>query len=190
MLITPPQQHWQVEELFSAGRFPIMTVGDPGFQGVVTGMHGIGVRTPSAAAVAAATIGFAIDMQTPNGGMFTNGAKSMMVAAGMPPHMTRLVGSTFSVDGAAPNGHIIIPVETTCMPIAIPFGLGWENQSTVFGQSPVPNYSTRPGQLDKPITVQPVGNCPCREEPQLDARAILRHVGENMGAVQDVAAEQ
>ena len=117
MLITPPQQHWHVEELFNAGRLPIITVGEPGFHGVVTGMQGIGVRTPRAAAVAAATIGLASDMHTPKGGIFTKGAKSMIVAAGMLAHMTRLVGSTFSVDGAAPNGHIIIPVETTCTPI-------------------------------------------------------------------------
>ena len=37
-------------------------VGDPGAQGAgMTGTHGIGVRTPSAAAVAAATVGFAGD---------------------------------------------------------------------------------------------------------------------------------
>jgi hypothetical protein len=48
--------------LFSAGIPPISTVGEPGAQGVVVaGMHGIGVSTPSAAAVAAATVGLAGD---------------------------------------------------------------------------------------------------------------------------------
>ena len=48
-----------MHELLSAGMPPIITVGEPGFQGPAgTGMHGIGVRTPSAAAVAAATCGF------------------------------------------------------------------------------------------------------------------------------------
>jgi hypothetical protein len=36
-------------------------------------MHGIGVKTPNAAEVAAATAGFAIDMHTPNGMIFTKG---------------------------------------------------------------------------------------------------------------------
>lgn len=47
---------------FNAGVFPTRTVGDPGDHGAgITGMHGIGVKTPNAAAVAAATAGFAMD---------------------------------------------------------------------------------------------------------------------------------
>jgi hypothetical protein len=58
--ITPPQLHISFDVLFSAGIFPIMTVGAPTAHGAaVFGMHGIGVSTPSAAAVAAATIGLA-----------------------------------------------------------------------------------------------------------------------------------
>ena len=38
-------------------------------------MHGIGVSTPSAAAVAAATIGLASDVHIPNGGMLTTGGE-------------------------------------------------------------------------------------------------------------------
>ena len=46
----------------------IITVGEPGVQGdVVAGTHGCGVKTPSAAAVAAATCGFAGDWHMPNG---------------------------------------------------------------------------------------------------------------------------
>ena len=102
-----------MEVLFSAGIPPIMQVADPGTQGAVTGMHGIGVSTPSAAAVAAATVGLAMDMHIPNGGMFTMGAQSMMVAAGAPA-IVLLVGKTLSVEGAMPNEHIIIaPVVTS-----------------------------------------------------------------------------
>ena len=60
--ITPAQLHMHFDVLFKPGIPRTMTVGEPGTQGAeVTGMQGIGVKTPNAAAVAAATIGFAID---------------------------------------------------------------------------------------------------------------------------------
>ena len=63
----------------------IMTVGAPGAHGAtVTGTHGIGVSTPKAAAVAAATIGFEGELHIPNGGMLTMGLLSIMFAAGVP----------------------------------------------------------------------------------------------------------
>jgi hypothetical protein len=89
----------------------------PGVQGVVTGTQGIGVSTPKAAAVAAATVGFARLVHMPNGAMFVIGAKSMMVAAGIFETDTMDVGNTVSVEGAAPNGHINIAPETTCTAI-------------------------------------------------------------------------
>jgi len=47
---------------------PNKTVGAPGIQGaIVMGIHGIGVKTPKAAAVAAITIGFAAQLHTPKG---------------------------------------------------------------------------------------------------------------------------
>ena len=50
------------------------TVGDPGAQGVVVaGMHGIGVRTPRAAVVAAATVGFDGAEHMPKGEIFFPG---------------------------------------------------------------------------------------------------------------------
>ena len=56
----PPQIQFSLDELFNAGILAIFTVALPGDQGAgVTGMQGIGVNTPKAAAVAAATIGFA-----------------------------------------------------------------------------------------------------------------------------------
>ena len=46
-------------------------------------VQGIGVNTPSAAAVAAATCGVAKGMHIPNGAMFVPGAISIMVAMGL-----------------------------------------------------------------------------------------------------------
>ncbi len=74
MLITPPQLQRHLESLFKAGILAISTVGAPGSHGaIVIGMHGCGVSTPSAAAVAAATSGLASDMHVPNGAILTNG---------------------------------------------------------------------------------------------------------------------
>jgi hypothetical protein len=66
--------HISVQVLSSVGLPPSVTVGAPGTQGdVVTGMQGIGVSTPIAAAVAEATEGFAGEMHMPNGMMFVIG---------------------------------------------------------------------------------------------------------------------
>lgn len=63
-----------LELLFSAGRFPIKTVGEPGIHGAeVTGTQGIGVNVPNFAAVALATAGFDIELQRANGAMFAIG---------------------------------------------------------------------------------------------------------------------
>lgn len=114
MVITPPHMQLHMQVLFSAGMLAIVTVGEPGDQGAaVFGMHGIGVSTPRAAAVAAATVGLAMDMHIPKGGMFTIGLLSMMFAAGGPAPMTLFAGSTFNVLGATPNEHIIIAPEQT-----------------------------------------------------------------------------
>lgn len=73
-VITPAHIHMSVDVLSSVGMLPSRTVGAPGIQGeTVAGIHGMGVRTPIAAAVAAATIGFAGDMHMPNGMIFTIG---------------------------------------------------------------------------------------------------------------------
>ena len=73
-VITPPQVHISVEVLFSAGMLPSSTVGEPTTQGAgVTGTHGIGVNTPIAAAVAAATAGLLGVMHMPNGMILTMG---------------------------------------------------------------------------------------------------------------------
>jgi hypothetical protein len=86
----------------------------PGIHGaVVIGVHGIGVSTPSAADVAAATCGLASELHMPNEGTLTIGLLSWMDAAGLPSIVTLAVGSTFSVAGATPKLHIIIAVPTT-----------------------------------------------------------------------------
>ena len=63
-----------LQELDKAGWLPIKTVGEPGVQGAtVIGIQGIGVSVPIAAAVAAITVGFAVDLHMPKGMMFVIG---------------------------------------------------------------------------------------------------------------------
>ena len=107
--ITPPQLHMHFEVEFNAGLPPMLTVGEPGVQGLaITGTHAWG--TPRAAA----TSGLLADVHIPNGGMLLIGAKSIMVAAGV-VHV--VVGAEVAIneDGAAPNVHCnIAPVTTSC----------------------------------------------------------------------------
>jgi hypothetical protein len=111
--IEPPYAHMHLEVLLSAGMPPISTVGDPGVHGVVTGMHGAGVSTPSAAAVSDATIGLLNEVHMPNGGMFAIGMQSVIVATGRLTAIVFLAGGTTSVDGASPNVHMIVEPITT-----------------------------------------------------------------------------
>jgi hypothetical protein len=69
------------------------------------GTHGIGVNTPSAAAVAAATVGFESVEHIPNDAMLSIGTKSMIVATGIPQINTGIFGSTTSGHGVIPNEH-------------------------------------------------------------------------------------
>ena len=81
--ITPPNEQTQVLVFVSAGAGPDITVGDPGTHGdAVIGVHGMGVRTPNAATVAAATVGFAMLMHIENVPMLANGLLSRMFATG------------------------------------------------------------------------------------------------------------
>jgi len=92
--------------LSTAGIPPISTVGTPGVHGaIVAGMHGIGVSTPRAAAVADATTGLARLIHIPNDMIFTMGTWSWMFAAGWSPARVRLVGSTTNELGAIPMLH-------------------------------------------------------------------------------------
>src|SRR5437762_11160660 len=110
----PALAHINFDVLSSAGIQPITTVGTPSTQGAgKTGTQGIGVSTPSAAAVAAATVGFDGDEHIPNGGTFTIGLLSMMFAASGPPAIVRFCGNTTSVLGAAPKLHCsVAPMHT------------------------------------------------------------------------------
>ncbi len=115
--INPAHVHMHWEDARNTGCPLMRRVGGlaPGVQGAaVTGMQGMGVRTPIAAEVAEATVGFAILVHIPKGGIFTMGLKSMMVAIGLPDTRTRLSGNAISVEGATPNVHIrIAPAVTT-----------------------------------------------------------------------------
>ena len=78
----------------------------------VTGIQGIGVKTPSAAAVAAATVGFAMELHMPKGMIFTIGILSMILAAGVWVS-TLFLGSTTNVLGATPKLQLsIAPMQT------------------------------------------------------------------------------
>jgi hypothetical protein len=118
--MTPAQVHMSLDVLSSAGMLPSSTVGAPGAQGAgVIGMQGIGVNTPKAAVVAAATVGLARLVHTPNGMMFTMGLLSMMLAAGMLLVSILLSGKTTRVLGARPKLHCSIAPEQTCMGIFV-----------------------------------------------------------------------
>lgn len=100
--------HMSLLFIFIAGILPVKTVGKKGTQGAraVIGMHGMGDRTPKAAAVAAATIGFAIEEQTPNGITFKNGLLSIKLRPGKNINIPRPTGIASKGVGAAPKEHI------------------------------------------------------------------------------------
>jgi len=117
--MTPPQEHMSLQLLSSAGILPMVTLALPGAHGAaVTGTHGMGVRTPNAAVVAAATVGFDGELHIPKGGMFTMGLLSMMFAAGTVA-FTWFAGSTMSDDGATPKLHCNTAPMTTWAPTMI-----------------------------------------------------------------------
>jgi hypothetical protein len=96
----------QVSPLQATGQSDDRTAGFVGIQGEVTaGAHGIGVNTPKAAAVAAATVGFDNAEHIPNVAILTTGIKSVIVATGNPPAKTRAFGTTTRGDGVVPNEH-------------------------------------------------------------------------------------
>jgi hypothetical protein len=83
-VICPPQMHIHFEDLVITGAPPTITREDEIHGAGVTGTHGMGVRTPSAAAVAEATTGLAMERHKPNGTMFTIGLLSIMLPTGGP----------------------------------------------------------------------------------------------------------
>lgn len=117
MLITPV--HWQlhVHSECSAGSPSIVTLDAPGVHGlVVAGTHGAGVRTPPAAAVAAATAGFDVVPHMPKDGMLSIGWNAWMVPARVSQVTGVPVGRTVSgtgVGGIASEQVIIASLETS-----------------------------------------------------------------------------
>lgn len=74
----------------------------------------MGVSTPIAAAVAEATIGFAIELHIANGGMLAIGMLSIILAAGLLLVKTLFFGKTINVDGAMPKVQLIMaPIQTS-----------------------------------------------------------------------------
>lgn len=112
--MTPPHIHNNFDCAVSAGIFPTNTVGEPGAHGAtVLGIHGIGVNTPIAAAVAATTVGFAILLHIPKGMILINGLLSIILAIGILLTIVRFIGRTFIGVGAMPNEHCsIAPAQT------------------------------------------------------------------------------
>lgn len=117
MVITPPQVHMAVHPACSAGWPSINTLVAPGVQGaVVMGTHGAGEKTPSLAAVAAATTGLDIVPHIPNVGMLTMGTNAWILAAGVSQVTGVPVGTTASgtgTGGIAIEHEIIAPVLTS-----------------------------------------------------------------------------
>jgi hypothetical protein len=111
--MTPPQAHDSFDDTSSAGAPFSRVFVVPGSHGPVgTGMHGMGVNTPSAAAVAAATVGFESEVQAPNGQTVTTGAWSVTFPAGEPARHW-CTGSTTRDAGATPKLHIAVAPATT-----------------------------------------------------------------------------
>ncbi len=103
MEIEPVQVQLHFESSVRAFCSLMVTTDDPGDHGdVVTGMQGCGVRTPCAAAVAAATWGFAWVLHIPNAAMLTIGIKSLTVAPFLSSPVVPLVGSTVNEAGEVP----------------------------------------------------------------------------------------
>jgi hypothetical protein len=122
--MSPAYEQFNIQLASSIGMPPKKTEADPGLHGPAgAGMHGMGVRTPRAAAVAAATAGFARLIQTPKEGTFSIGMISVILPACMGPPTTG-GGRKVNVPGAAPIVHTAIaPVVTTgpaiCFPVPV-----------------------------------------------------------------------
>lgn len=93
---------------------PAITPADPPTQMPAgAGTQGIGVSTPSAAAVAEATVGFASEVHIPQGVTLVIGTTSRTVAAGFPFIRTVCCEVAISVPGVVPMLHWIEAPLTT-----------------------------------------------------------------------------
>ena len=85
MAITPPQAQTQTEFSLTNGTPVEPAVIEPGAQGeTMTGMQGIGVSTPSAAAVAAVTSGLRMLSHSPKEVMLASATIMSIHRTGMP----------------------------------------------------------------------------------------------------------
>lgn len=92
----------------SAGILAAKTVAHPGAHGAaVAGIQGIGVKTPIAADVADATVGFAKEVHIAKVITFTRGLLSIILAAGWFPTKILFTGKTTKLLGAVPKLHVI-----------------------------------------------------------------------------------
>lgn len=130
MLIIPPNEHTAWLGCATAGILATIVLGAVGIQGaMVMGVQGMGVKTPKAAAVAAATAGFAKLMHIPKGMMFIKGLESIMLPAGGFA-MTLDVGKNTRELGATPKLHMArAPVTTIWGIYSIPFN--WSMASCI-----------------------------------------------------------
>ena len=101
-VICPPQIHMHFDDFVMTGAPPTITRDDEIHGAGVTGTQGMGVSTPSAAAVADATTGLAMERHKPNGAILTIGLLSIMLPTGGPWPNTRFTGRTFSGAGVSP----------------------------------------------------------------------------------------
>ena len=101
-------------QLSSSAGTLLMSSLPPGAHGeTITGMQGMGVSTPIAAAVADATVGLDMDWHMPKGMTLTMGVKSMMVALGLFCIEGRRGTVTVSVEGDRPKVHFsMAPIHT------------------------------------------------------------------------------
>jgi hypothetical protein len=100
--------------LWSAGTPSIRTDDAPGVHGaVVTGMHGCGVSTPKAAAVAAATCGLARLVHNPKGETLRSATWFRIDAAGLPPAVVATDGNIVRLDELVPSEQLSCALLTT-----------------------------------------------------------------------------
>ena len=104
MLITPPHIYMHLSLDETTGIPANKHVGFVAIHGAtIEGTQGIGVKTPMAAAVAEATVGFDKVVHIPNVAILTIGTKSVMVAIGNPAANTGSLGRTVNAAGAIPK---------------------------------------------------------------------------------------
>ena len=114
MEIEPAYAHMPLQSEARQGLPPMRTLGLVGIHAPAgCGIQGCGVRTPRAAAVAAATWGLASDVHSPKGPTFTSAEKSEMVPQGLPPAKTLALVVTLRGAGAVPMVHMHDAVAVT-----------------------------------------------------------------------------